>query len=57
MQIFNGWFEKGKPLRDDYFKDMGLDIDNPEIEVEFQKHETWKLKTQIKGTSAAKKNA
>jgi len=48
--LFHDWFEKGKPLRDDYFKEMGLDMNNPAIEAEFQKHEAWKQKTQIKGT-------
>jgi len=48
--IFNAWFEKGKAMKDDYFKDMGLDVDNPEVEAEFQKHEAWKQKTQIKAT-------
>ena len=29
---------------------MDLDMDNPDIEAEFQKHEAWKQKTQIKAT-------
>jgi len=37
-------------LRDDYFKDKGLDMDNPAIETEFQKHEAWRKKTQIRAT-------
>ena len=49
-QIFTDWFEKGKELRDDYFNDKGLDIANPEIESEFQKHEAWRKKTQIRAT-------
>jgi len=49
-QIFADWFEKGKALRDDYFKDMGLDMDNPAIETEFQKHEAWRKQTQIRAT-------
>jgi len=48
--IFNDWFEKGRDQRDDYFKDMSLDMENPKIEDEFQKHEAWIKKTQIKGT-------
>ena len=28
-QIFSEWFEKGKSLKDDYFKDIGLDMENP----------------------------
>jgi len=35
-------FEKGKPIGDAYFKDMGLDMENPGIEVEYRKHELWK---------------
>ena len=29
---------------------MALDMENLDIEAEFQRHEAWKLKTQIKGT-------
>ena len=49
-QIFTDWFEKGKELRDDYFKDMNLDMENLEIEIEFQKHVLWREKTQIRAT-------
>jgi protein-disulfide isomerase len=27
-----------------------LNIENPEIETEFQKHEAWKTKTQLRAT-------
>jgi len=50
QQLFTDWFEKGKALRDDYFKNMNLDMGNPEIEVEFQKHEAWRNKTQLRAT-------
>ena len=50
MQIMSNWFEKGKALGDDYFKDMELDIDNPEVEAEFQKHEAWSKETQLRST-------
>ena len=50
LQVLNNWFEKGKELREDFFKEMGLGLENPEIEVEFQKHEMWKKNTLIKGT-------
>ena len=50
IKIFNDWFEKGKALRDEYFKDMNLDMDNPEIEMEFQKHESWRKRSQIRAT-------
>ena len=50
QQLFTDWFEKGTLLRDDYFKDMNLDMENPEIEIEFQKHEAWRKKTQLRAT-------
>jgi len=49
-QIFTDWFEKGKELKDDYFKEMNFKTDHPEIEAEFQKHEMWRKKTQIGAT-------
>ena len=39
MQLITDWFENGKALRDEYYKDWGLDIGAPEVEAEFQKHE------------------
>jgi len=55
--FFNDWFEKGKKLKNDYFKSQPLIMEimsNPEImieiEDEFQKHEAWKQRTQIKST-------
>ena len=48
--IFNDWFEEGKTLRDDYFSNLSLNIENPKVEVEFQKHEAWKAKNQLRGT-------
>ena len=50
VRIFTDWFERGKELRDDYFKNMNLDMENPKIEIEFQKHEAWRNKTQLRAT-------
>ena len=50
MQIFSDWFEKGKTFRDDFFSNRSLNMENPEIEVEFEKHETWTAKNQLRGT-------
>ena len=50
IQVLSNWFEKGKALRDDYLKDMELDIENPEVESEFQKHEAWSKETQLRST-------
>jgi len=50
VQIFTDWFEKGKALQDNYFNDMNLDMENPAIEIEFQNHEAWRNKTQLRAT-------
>ncbi|MEG0518040.1 MAG: thioredoxin domain-containing protein [Bacteroidales bacterium] len=50
MQILNDWFEKGKDLHDDYFANMDLSIESPDVENEFQKHESWRKKSQIRAT-------
>ncbi|MCL2649913.1 MAG: thioredoxin domain-containing protein [Candidatus Azobacteroides sp.] len=49
-RIIANWFEKGKPLRESFFEDLDLNMDNPDIETEFQKHEAWKEKTQLRAT-------
>ena len=49
-RIISDWFEKGKPLKEQFFENMQLNIENTEIEVEFQKHESWKEKTQLRAT-------
>ena len=50
MQVFNDWFENGKELKNEYFNNLTLDMENPKIEVEFEKHEAWKNKNQLRGT-------
>ena len=49
-QIISDWFEKGKPLKEAFFENMQLDITNPAVEAEFQKHNAWKEKTQLRAT-------
>jgi len=49
-RIISDWFEKGKPLKEAFFENMQLNMENPEIEAEFQKHEAWKAKTQLRAT-------
>ena len=48
--IIADWFEKGKILKEDFFKDLHLNMENPAIEAEFQQHESWKEKTQLRAT-------
>ena len=49
-QLFNDWFENGKALKEDYFSSLSLNMENPDIKVEFEKHEAWKNKNQLRGT-------
>ena len=49
-RIIADWFEKGKPQKEAFFNDLQLDIDSPQVEEEFQKHEAWKEKTQLRAT-------
>jgi len=48
--LYSNWFGKGKTLREAFFSDMQLDMSNPAVEVEFQKHESWKKKAQLRST-------
>ena len=48
--LLSDWFEKGKSLKNDYFKGFSFDMENPAIEVELRKHEDWKQKTQLRAT-------
>ena len=50
IQVFSEWFEKGKALKDGFFKSFSLNLENPEIETEFLKHDEWKQKNQIRST-------
>jgi hypothetical protein len=49
-RIIGDWFEKGKPLREAFFNDLRLETTNLDVEAEFQKHESWKAKTQLRAT-------
>jgi uncharacterized membrane protein len=50
LQTFSVWFEKGKLQKEEFFNGFHLNPDNPAVENEFQKHESWKTKTQIRAT-------
>jgi len=49
-RIIADWFERGKPMREAFFNNLQLDRSLPAIEAEFQKHEAWKEKTQLRAT-------
>jgi len=48
--IIANWFKRGKYLGEAFFKELQLDIINPNVETEFQKHKAWLEKTQLKTT-------
>ena len=50
MQIYTDWFAGGKSQKEDFFNALHLDMTNPAIEVEFQKHESWKEQTKLRAT-------
>ena len=49
-QLYSAWFERGKALQEALFNDLQLDMSNPAIELEFQKHKSWKEQTQLRAT-------
>jgi hypothetical protein len=48
--IFDDWFEKGKFIRDFFFSNLQLDLNNLEVEIELEQHKTCTEKTQIQAT-------
>jgi hypothetical protein len=52
MQILTEWFGQGKTLKERFFENLQLDMDDPAIEAEFHRHESWKEKTQLRATPA-----
>jgi hypothetical protein len=50
IRLLDEWFGRGKELKERFFEDLQLDMTNPLIEEEFQKHKLWKEKTQIRAT-------
>ena len=49
-QLYSDWYAKGKDMKEGFFSELQLDMTNPAIEIEFQKHEAWKEKTQLRAT-------
>ena len=49
-QLYTDWFAGGKALKEAFFEKIQLDMTNPAIEEEFQKHTLWKEKTQLRAT-------
>ena len=50
MQIFTDRFSRGKELKERFYENLRLGMSNPAIEVQFQRHETWKEKTLLRAT-------
>ena len=49
-QLYTDWFANGKALKEAFFENLHFDMTNPAIEEEFQKHQSWKEKTQLRAT-------
>ena len=49
-RIITDWFERGKPRGESFFSNLGLDIEDPKIEIELQKHKVWTEKSQLRAT-------
>ena len=50
LQLYSEWFAGGKMLKESFFKQLQLDMSNSAIEVEYQNHERWKGKMQLRNT-------
>ena len=49
-RIIADWFERGKPMKEAFFSNLNLDLEDSQVEAEFQKHEAWKEKSQLRAT-------
>jgi len=49
-RIIRDWFEKGVQLKEAFFRDLRLDINEMEVEIEFNNHEEWREKSRLKAT-------
>jgi protein-disulfide isomerase len=50
MDVFSGWFEKGKPEGEKFFEPLDTRITDPAVEAEFAKHRAWRERTGIRAT-------
>ncbi|MCD8031423.1 MAG: thioredoxin domain-containing protein [Bacteroides sp.] len=49
-EIYNKWFEGGKKMQDNFFADLEINANDPDVKAEFDKHEEWRNRTQISAT-------
>jgi len=50
QEIYTEWFQKGKLIKEDFFKKYNLDIESVAVEKEFALHKQWISETKIKAT-------
>ena len=48
--LLTEWYAGGKMKGADFFKDMGLNTDAPEVIQEFEKHQKWNKDNNLNGT-------
>lgn len=49
-QIYDGWFEKGKFSKEEFFKLNPVNITTREVTAEFEMHEQWKEQSGLRAT-------
>jgi len=49
-RIIADWFERGRLQGEAFFSNLSLNIADPKIETEVQKHKAWTKKSQLRAT-------
>lgn len=50
QKIYTDWFEKGKFEKEEFFQKYNMDIENDDVQMEFQHHNQWIEETKISAT-------
>lgn len=49
-EIYTEWYGNGKFSQEHFFDRFNLDMDSDDIELEFQRHEQWRISTKLNAT-------
>ena len=49
-KLLSQWYDNGKAQGESFFKEMNLNISDPNVESEFNKHLDWSARTRFQGT-------
>ena len=50
LKIYNEWFSGGKMKREEFFKKYAINMNDEKVIEQFERHEVWKEKTQLRAT-------